>query len=126
MFKCTKIVGGRGNVPEPEVQVAGTDIEPGMALKLDNGVLVKCNGADAPEYIAHGYAKNGENAAVYAVAHDQVYEVRCSADPKNIKPGDKLTIGTDALSVTATSGGAATVISVNEATKAGDKLVVKF
>jgi hypothetical protein len=127
MFYLKKIVGGRMNVPEPEKHVAGADITPGMALKFNAGKLIACIGATAPEYIAHGSAKNGEDVAVFAVAHDMVFEVPCSAAPSSLAEGQKVTIGTDALTVTATTtDGVATIISLNGATKAGDTLVVKF
>lgn len=127
MFYLQKIVGGRMNVPEPEVHVAGAEITHGMALKLSGGKLVPSTGAEAPTHIAHGAGKDGDNVAVYAVAHDQVYEVACSDDPSALNEGEKVTIGADALTVTATTeGGVATIISKNNAEKAGDKLVVKF
>lgn len=127
MFKVHKIVGGRQNVPEPEKHVAGTDIIPGMALKLSGGKLVAVSGTTSPEYIAHGIAKDGENVAVFAVAHDQVYEVACEADPTALNEGDKVTISADSLKITATTeGGVATIISKNGAEQAGDQLIVKF
>lgn len=127
MFKLQKIVGGRQNVPEPEVHVAGAEITHGQALKLSGGKLVPCTGAEAPTYIAHGAGKDGDNVAVYAVAHDQVYEVACADDPSALNEGDKVTIGADALTVTATTeGGVATIISKNNAEQADDILVVKF
>lgn len=127
MFNLRKIVGGRTNVPEPECQVAGADITPGMTLKLADGVLALCVGTETPTHISDCYAKAGENAAVHAVAHDQVYEVPCGAAPGELNPGDKVTIGADGLTVTATTtGGVATIVSTNGAAAAGDTLYVKF
>lgn len=127
MFKLQKIVGGRINVGEPEIHVAGADITPGMALKFSSGKLVACSGAVAPEYIAHGSAKTGDNIAAYAVSSDMVFEVPCGAAPTSLVEGQKVTIGSDALTVTATTtDGVAKIISLNGATKAGDILLVKF
>ena len=127
MFYLQKIVGGRINVGEPEIQVAGAEITHGQALKLSGGKLVACTGAEAPTYIAHGAGKDGDNVAVYAVSEGMVFEVPCSADPTALKPGDKVTIGADGLTVTATTeGGVATIISTNNAEKADDTIVVKF
>ena len=127
MFYLQKIVGGRMNVPEPEKHVAGTDITPGMALKFNAGKLVAATGATKPEYIAHGKAASGEEVAVYAVSEGMVFEVPCSAAPTALVEGDKVTLGTDGFTVTATkTDGVATIISLNGATKAGETLVVKF
>lgn len=127
MFKLQKIVGGRINVGEPEIHVAGAEITHGQALKLSGGKLVGCTGAEAPTYIAHGAGKDGDNVAVYAVSEGMVFEVPCDADPAALNEGDKVTIGADALTVTATTeGGVATIISKNNAEQAGDTIVVKF
>lgn len=127
MFKCIKIVGGRINVPETEKHVAGVDITPGMALTLSQGKLTKVTGTTAPTHISDGYAAANEEVACFTVAHDQIFEVPCSASPTSLKEGNKVTIHTDSLKVTATTtDGVATIVSMNGAAAAGDKLYVKF
>lgn len=127
MFKLRKIVGGRMNVPEPEEHIAGAAITPGMALTLSAGKLSLCTGANTPTHISLGSAASGEKVACFAVAHDMVFEVACSAAPTSLADGSKVTIATDALRITATTtDGVATVVSKNEAAAAGDKLYVKF
>lgn len=127
MFDLKKILNGRMNVPEPERHVAGADIEPGMALTLSAGKLTACTGAKAPTHISMGIAKNGDLCPVCAVAHDQIYEVEVSAAPTSLTEGDKVTIGTDSMTVTATkTDGVATIVALNGAAAAGDKIMIKF
>lgn len=127
MFDLKKILNGRMNVPEPEMHVAGVDITPGMALTLAAGKLTACSGANVPTHVSMGIAKNGERCAVCAVAHDQLYEVEVSAAPTSLTEGDKVTIGTDSLTVTATkTDGVATIVALNGAAAAGDKIMIKF
>ena len=127
MFDLKKILNGRMNVPEPERHVAGVDIEPGMALTLSAGKLTACTGANTPTHISMGIAKSGALCPVCAVAHDQLYDVPVSAAPTSLTEGDKVTIGTDSMTVTATkTDGVATIVALNGAAAAGDKITIKF
>ena len=127
MIDLKKIVGGRMNVPEPEIHTAGCAIVPGMALTLTNGKLTLCEPTAVPTHISLGSAKDGEKVACYSVAHDHIYEVPCSASPAALTEGDKVTLGADGVTVTATTAsGVATVVSLNGAKNAGDIIVVKF
>ena len=127
MFDLKKILNGRMNVPEPEVHIAGADITPGMALTLSGGKYVKCTGATKPTHISMGIAANGKKLAAAPVDSAQIYEVEISAAPTSLAEGDKITIGSDALTVTATkTDGVATIVSLNGATKQDDKITVRF
>lgn len=127
MFECKKILGGRINVPEPEVHVAASDVKAGQALLLSGGFLGNPTEAGAPTHIALADAKGGNKVACYAVIPGMIFDVPVSASPTAIKAGDKLTLDkTTWLKVTATSGGAAIVVNTNGATKAGDIIQVKF
>jgi hypothetical protein len=65
--------------------------------------------------------------AACRIEPNQVYEVECSAVPTSLVPGDKVTLATDALKVTATKeSGVAKVVALNGATVAGDKITVRF
>ena len=67
------------------------------------------------------------NIAACRVESNQVYEVECSAVPAALVPGDKVTLTTDALGVTATKdSGVAKVVALNGAAAAGDKITVRF
>lgn len=127
MFDLKKILNGRMNVPEPEVHTAGADITPGMALTLSGGKYVKCTGATKPTHISMGIAANGKKLAAAPVDSAQIYEAELSAVPSGLAEGDKITIGTDSLTVTATkTDGVATIVSLNGASASGDKILVRF
>lgn len=132
MFYLTKIENGRMNVPEPVFYnaKAGEAIEIGEALVLTGGELTKCGATAAPQFIAMGaLAADAANrkAAVCRVESNQVYEVPVSAAPTALKAGDKVTLYTDGLQVTATTtSGVVTVVSLNGATAAGDKIIVRI
>lgn len=126
MFIVRKILGGRINVPEPEKHVAGTAITAGMALTLSGGTLVTAT--TTPTHIALADAASGEQVACYAVIPGtMIFEVPVSEAPTSLKEGDKVTIGTSALDITAkTTNGVATIVDLNGATAAGDTVMVKF
>ena len=127
MFDLKKILNGRMNVPEPEKYVAGVDIAPGTALKLASGKLAVCGATEGPAYISMGVAKADALCPVAAVEHNQLYETEVTAAPTSLKVGDKVTISADGLGVTATTtSGVATIVSLDGATKAGDKITVRF
>ncbi len=127
MFDLKKILNGRMNVPEPERHVAGVDIEPGMALTLSAGKLTVCAPTSVPTHISMGIAKSGALCPVCAVAHDQLYEVPVTAAPTSLTEGSKVTIAADGLGVTATTtSGVATIVALNGAAAAGDKIMIKF
>lgn len=132
MFNLIKIENGRMNVPEPVYHDVkdGEAVEYGEALVLTDGKLTKCAATTAPTHIAMGVlaadAKN-RNLAAARVEKNQLYEVPVTADPTALKAGDKVTLHTDGLQVTATTAsGVITVESVNGATAAGDKIVVRI
>ncbi len=132
MFNLIKIENGRMNVPEPVYHDVkdGEAVEYGEALVLTDGKLTKCGATTTPTHIAMGVlaadAKN-RNLAAARVEKNQLYEVPVTADPTTLKAGDKVTLHTDGLQVTATTAsGVITVESVNDAKAAGDKIVVRI
>lgn len=125
MFDCKKILGGRINVPETEIHIAGAAITEGMALSLTGGTLVKATGA--PTHISLADAASGEKVACYAVMPGMIFDVPVAAAPTSLKEGNKVTLATDGLGVTATTtDGVATIVNLNGATAAGDIIQVKF
>ena len=127
MFYLTKIENARMSVPEPEyLDVGSTAIEAGQTLALSAGKLVKETAA--PVYIAAANAAaNAAGVPVYRITKDMVFEVPVSAAPTSIKVGDKVTVNTDGVQVTATtSNGIATIVSLNGAKAAGDTIIVRF
>ena len=132
MFKLLKIENARENVPSPVFLdvTASEAVEMGEALVLSGGTLTKCGATVAPTHIA--MAALAADAAkrtipVARVASNQIYEVPVSAAPTSLKVGDKVTLHTDGLQVTATTtSGVVTVENLNGATAAGDKIVVRI
>jgi hypothetical protein len=133
MFKLIKIENGRQNVPEPEYLevTANVAISIGQTLKITEGKLAAASGTDKPTFIAMGELSAAASKRILAVCRvesNQVYEAPITAAPTALKVGDKVTISTpDGLGVTATTAsGVATIVSLNGATDAGQKVIVRF
>ena len=132
MFKLLKIENARMNVPEPVFHEAtdGEAISVGEALVLTDGKLTKCGATVKPAFIAMGQigaSDANRKLAVCRVESNQVYEVPVTAAPTALKVGDKVTLHTDGLQVTATTtSGVVTVESLNGASAAGDTIVVRI
>lgn len=127
MFKLIKIENGRMNVPEPEYFVANAVLTAGQAVALSDGELV--SNTTKPTHITLGPAKEaGAKVPCIRIDSSQVYEVAITAAPTSLNVGDKVTIDdTSAASVTATKdGGVVTIVSLNDATAAGEKILVRF
>ena len=100
----------------------------GETLKLADGTLTKCTGTVAPKYVCLAdYVAPSSNAAkipVVEVNAGQLYRVPLQASGSSLKVGDKVTIHTDGLQVTATTtNGVAEIIKI-EGTAVGDKVIV--
>lgn len=132
MFKLLKIENARENVPSPVfLDVAANEaVAMGEALVLSGGTLTKCGATTAPAFIAMAdltAAAAKRTIPVARVASNQIYEVPVSAAPTSLKVGDKVTLHTDGLQVTATTtSGVVTVENLNGATAAGDKIIVRI
>lgn len=132
MFRLLKIENARINVPEPEFHdaTANEEISLGEALVLSGGVLTKCGATATPEFISMcnlSASETSRNIPVARVTKDQVYEVPVMAAPTALKAGNKVTLHTDGLQVTATTtDGKITVINTNGAKVAGDTIVVRI
>lgn len=132
MFKLIKIENARMNVPEPEyLEVTANEaVSEGEALVLSAGKLTKCGATAAPQFIAMANLAadaTKRTIAVCRVEKNQVYEVPVSAAPTSLNVGDKVTLNTDGLSVTATkTDGVVTIVDINGATKKDDKIVVRI
>ena len=133
MFRLVKILNGRTNQGEPMrlPSSAGESYFCGEALTLNAGKLTKCGASAKPEFICcEDYiAPTSDNRAVKAepVSAEMIFEVPVTASPASLVAGAKVTLHTDALSVTATTtNGVATVIDTCGASAAGDKITVSF
>ena len=97
----------------------------GEALKLNSGTLTKAGATDIPTFICAG--QPGEQGVpVYRVQKTQTYDTTHSAAGTSLKIGDKVTLHTDGLQVTATTtSGVAEIVSL-DGTAVGDTVTVRF
>lgn len=128
-FLIHSVEGGR--VPAWEYLPAGA-ITPqvGMALTQTSGNLAVATGATAPAYISMREEGNaltaGDIIPVVRVLDSIVFETTFSAAATAVKPGDKVTIHTDGLQVTATKTGGVAEVVWMEGTASGSKVRVRF
>lgn len=104
---------------------AGESYKPGEALKMVSGKATKCTGATVPAYICQSKldsAVDGDVVLVSLVNPQQELEVPLEVAGTSLKPGNKVTVGTDGLSVTATTTDGVFFITNVLGTAAGDKV----
>ena len=79
----------------------------GMAMVMSGGLLVKATGTTKPTYVSvtrkEAACTAGDLIQVIRVDPGAKFMTAFGADAKAIKVGDKVTIGTDAMTVTATT-----------------------
>mgnify|MGYP006916105628 CR=1 FL=1 len=123
-----------GNVIPWEYLPAGA-ITPkaGMALVQSSGNMAIASGTTAPTYLSmiekDSACTAGDIIPVIRVDHDTIYETTNQASFASIKRGDKVTLHTDGLQVTATkTNGVAEVVDFDDAAAsgAGGKVWVRF
>ncbi len=121
-----------GRVPSLEYLPAGA-ITPkvGMALTQSSGKLALATGVNAPKYISMietaSSVADGTEIPVFRVLPDMIFETTLSTTGTTLKSGDKVTIHTDALQVTATTtSGVAEIIEIVGTGATGDAARVRF
>ena len=134
-MRLVKIEGGRINVCEPQMLTVGdTAVVSGQALVLVSGAL-KDAGAAKPTFIALADAIPGAKVAVGRVEPNQIYEVELSANVSTaMTVGTKYPLATHngkSVKVNPTVSGTtannvAELVDANGASKAGDKILVRF
>lgn len=128
-FYIQQVDGGRN--PGHEYLPAGAIVpKVGMALTMTSGKLAIASGTTAPSYISMieraEALTDGDVIPVVRVLPDMTFETTFQAAATAIHPGDKVTLHTDGLQVTATTtGGVAEVISMDGNT-AGSTVRVRF
>ena len=126
MFKLIKIENGRMNVPEPEYYLSNAALACGQTVALSGGKLV-ANTATPTHITLGAAAAANEKVPCVRLESSQVYEVPVSATPTSLAVGDKVTVASGGKEVTATKdGGIATIVSLEDAKAAGDKITVRF
>ncbi len=133
MFLLTKIENGKASTPEMcrMPVTAGETYTMGEALVISaSGTLTKAPANALPTYIAAenhtAPAAGARGLYCYRISADMEFAVPVSVSPADIVIGTSVTLGTDAKSVTATTGGHATVLSLRDAKAAGDDVLVRF
>lgn len=102
----------------------------GMALTQTAGNLALATATTAPTYISvcerETACTAGDIIPVVRVSDDTVFETTFAAAATTIKPGDKVTLHTDGLQVTATTtAGVAEIVYMN-GTASGSMCRVRF
>ena len=95
----------------------------------ETGTLTKASGAVTPEYICASeitLPSGGGLVPVMRIKSDTLYEVPLSASGASLYCGNKVTIGSDGLTVTATVLNGTAEITAMDGTAVGDTVTVKF
>ena len=120
-----------GRVPGIEYLPAGA-ITPkvGMALTVSSGKLAVASGTTAPSYISMCERETactaGELIPVIRVGKDMILETTLSADGSAVSIGDKVTLHTDGMKVTATKTGGVAELVYMDAPDADAMCRVRF
>ena len=120
--------------PTPWEELPCSAITPkmGMLLKESSGNLAKASGTDVPAYISmvekDSACTAGDLIPVIRIEPGNIYETTLSASGSALKIGDKVTVATDGLRVTATTtSGVAEIMAFMTAEQAsGDAVRVRF
>ena len=129
MFMLSRMLVG--NTP-PIVYMQPTDGETyqvGEALKLASGKVTLCSGAAAPSHVCVGPIDDTGVVPCVEVQKHMEFETTLGvapADSATVGVGDKVTLHTDGMQVTATkTGGVAEVTGIDGQT-VGSRVTVKF
>lgn len=100
----------------------------GMLLTMSQGQLALCSGTTAPTYLSmcqrETACQAGERIPVLRVGSDMIFEAPGSVSLAAVEPGSKVTIGSDGLTLTATTtSGVAEVVQVLDG---GERARVRF
>ena len=118
-----------GQTPPIEYRqaTADEDVVLGEALvTASTGLLTKCGATAKPEFMAVGPKDEQDIVPVVRVQDYQVWRTQLSAAGTSLKPGNKVTLETDGLRVTATTTSGVAAIVELEGTAAGDGVRVRF
>ncbi len=102
----------------------------GMALTMTGGMLALASGAVKPQYISMREqdtpCQAGDLIPVVRVGSDVIFETTAAAAMTGVKPGEKVTIHTDGMQVTATKTDGVAEVVYLEDTAAGSRVHVRF
>ena len=130
MFTVYSVDDGR-NLPNEYLPAGAITPKLGLALVMSAaGQLAVCAGANAPQYICMvekaAAVTAGDIIPVVRVGHDVIWKTVSSAAMTNVKLGNKVTVDTTGMKVTATTtDGVAEVVYIED-TAAGGTVHVRF
>lgn len=125
MFKLQRKGSAATEAIEYLEGTASEAITVGELLKLSSGKLTKASGTDVPEFIAEG-SGNGTIIPVKRIYEDEVYQAPLTAAGTSLNIGDKVTIASTGLGVTATTTSGVAMIVEMLGTASGDLVNVMF
>lgn len=129
MFRLSSMKVGLTPPIEYKTATASESYAVGEALKLASGKVTLCSGAAAPSHVCVGPVD--DNGVVPCVEVQKYMEFETTlgvapADSATVGVGDKVTLHTDGMQVTATkTGGVAEVTGIDGQT-VGSRVTVKF
>ena len=120
-----------GKAVEPFVVVPATANEvfkPGEAISISSGKATKCAATATPAYICQSNKTAGASDTILCtiVNAEQELEVPLSAAGTSLAIGNKVTIGSDGLTVTATTASGVFYITKINGTAVGDTVCGYF
>ncbi|MBQ9412908.1 MAG: hypothetical protein IJU29_07415 [Oscillospiraceae bacterium] len=129
MFLIHSIDDGR-NAPLEQLPAGAITPKVGLALTQTDGLLAVASGTTKPSYICMAQraaaVASGTVIPVIRVGSDMIFETVFSASASSIKLGNKVTIASDGLRVTATTtSGVAEVVGM-DGTASGSTVRVRF
>lgn len=129
MFLIHSIDDGR-DAPLAYLPAGAITPKVGLALTQSSGLLAVASGTTKPSYISMtqrpAAVASGTVIPVIRVGDDMIFETVFSASASSVKLGDKVTIASDGLRVTATTtSGVAEVVGM-DGTASGSAVRVRF
>ena len=128
MFALSKMKVGLTPPIEYKPATSGETFAVGEARALASGKVTKCAATTAPSHVCVGAVNDAGEVPCVAVQPYMEWETTLAAAPSSgtLAPGNKVTLHTDGLQVTATTAsGVAEIVEIDGQT-VGDRVVVKF
>ena len=129
MFRLSSMKVGLTPPIEYKTATASESYSVGEALKLASGKVTLCSGTTKPEFVCVGPANGAGEVPCVAVQDYMEFETTLAvapADSATIGVGDKVTIHTDGMQVTATKTSGVAQIVALDGQAVGDRVVVRF
>ena len=120
----------RGSQSLEHLAASARTFKIGEVLKQTGGhlVLADVTSAGAQTFIsaAEQEAKAGDLVAVYRLTDERVYSAPLRADGASLKPGDRVTLSSDRMGITATTAAGVAEIVGMEGNTEGSRVYIRF